>query len=179
MDESAQTPDPRNPVGETPATEYAPPERRARRPWVIAAVVGVIVVIVGAIFGVKALAGGGSSSSASTASQGQAQGNRGRRGTIGMLQSIDGSTLTVATFNRGGGHTNGGGAGAAGGTTTVPPTVPTRFYKGAGGPLSDVKVGARVTARGTPAGDNAVTAERITDTGTMNAGFGGPGGGDG
>jgi hypothetical protein len=48
------------------------------------------------------------------------------------------------------------------------------------GALSDIKVGDRVTAMGTPAGDNTLTAARITDTGAMNAiGFGGGGAGGG
>ena len=147
----------------------------------IAGAVGVVVLAVGGFFGVKALAGG--SSTTSTASQGPgggARGNGARRGTVGTLQSIDGSTLTVATFNRdpNGDRSGGGGASAAGGTTTVTTNGSTKFYKTVSGALSDVKVGDRVTAMGTPAGDNTVTAERITDTGTITAaGFGGPGGG--
>lgn len=185
MDESPQGPGEHDPHGEGGAPDYARPEARSRRPWLIPAIVGVVVLIVGAIFGVKALAGGGSSSSTSTA--GQAQGNRGqgnpaRRGTVGNLQSIDGSTLTVATFARGGnagGASNGAGNGATagGGTTTVITNGSTKFYKTVNGSLSDVKVGDRVTAMGTPAGTNAVTAARITDTGTMADTFGGPGGG--
>ena len=149
----------------------------------IAGAVGVVVLAVGGFFGVKALAGG--SSTTSTASQGPgggARGNGARRGTVGTLQAIDGSTLTVATFNRdpNGNRSGGGGASAVGGTTTVTTNGSTKFYKTVSGALSDVKVGDRVTAMGTPAGDNTVTAERITDTGTMNAGgFGGPGAGDG
>src|SRR5437762_2234039 len=118
MDEPQQVPEPHDPFGEGAAPDYARPEARSRRPWVIAAVVGVIVLVVGGFFGVKALAGGGSPST-STAAQTPANGgpgNGGRRGTVGTLQSIDGSTLTVATFNRGGNDANGG---ATGGTATV------------------------------------------------------------
>ena len=178
MDESQQVPEPHDPYGAAAPPDYARPEKRSRRPWVIAAVVGGIVLLVGGFFGVKAIAGGGSSST-STASQapdGAGRGN-GRRGTIGTLQSIDGSTLTVATFNRGGNDQNGG---AAGGTTTVITNGSTKFYKTVSGSLSDIKDGDRVTAMGTPDGSNAVTAARITDTGTMmNVAFGGPDGGPG
>src|SRR5690242_2906083 len=176
MDESPQVPEPHDPYGDVPAPDYARPEARTRRPWMIAAIVAAAVLVVGGFFGVKAIAGGGSTST-STASQGTGNGpgNGGRRGTVGTLQSIDGSTLTVATFNRGGNN-----AGANDGTTTVITNGSTKFYKAVSGSLSDVKTGDRVTAMGTPDGTNAVTAARIIDTGTMTAdGFGGPGGGQG
>jgi len=179
MDESPQVPEQHDPYGETPAADYARPQPQSRRKWMIPAAIGVVVVAVGGFFGVKALAGGGSSST-STASQAPANGGgqgAGRRGTIGTLQSIDGSTLTVATFNRGGGNgAQTGNAGAAGGTTTVITNGSTKFYKIVSGALGDIKVGDRVTATGTPAGTNVVTAARVSDTGTMTA-FGGPGGG--
>src|SRR5207248_3752394 len=117
MDESQQVPEPHDPYGEGAAPDYARPEARSRRPWMVAGAVGVIVLAIGGFFGVKALAGGGSSST-STASQGPANGGPGngaRRGTVGTLQSIDGSTLTVATFARG----QNNGAAAGGNTTTV------------------------------------------------------------
>jgi hypothetical protein len=176
MDEPQQVPEPHDPDGEGGAPDYARPEARSRRPWAIAAVVGAIVVVVGGFFGVKAIAGGGSSS-ASTASQAPngGSGGGGRRGTVGTLQSIDGSTLTVATFNRGGNEPH---RGAAGGTATVITNGSTKFYKTVSGSPSDIKVGDRVTAMGTPDGTNAVTAQRVTDVGAvMDAGFGGPGGG--
>ena len=177
MDESPQVPEPHDPYGETAAPDYARPQGSSRRPWMIGAAVGVVVLAVGGFFGVKALAGGGSSST-STASQNPANGGgpggAGRRGTVGTLQSIDGSTLTVATFNRGGDN----GTNAAGGTTTVVTNGSTKFYKAASGSLSDIKTGDRVTAMGTPDGTNSLTAARITDTGTMNAALG-PGGGGG
>ena len=171
MDEPQQVPEPHDPYGAAP--DYARPEARSRRPWMIAAIVGVVVLVIGGFFGVKALAGGGSSTS--TASQGPAngaRGNGGRRGTVGTLQSIDGSTLTVATFNRGGNDANN-----AGGTTTVVTNGSTKFYKTASGALSDVKVGDRVTAMGTPDGTNGLTAQRIIDTGTTMEGQVAPGAG--
>src|SRR5947209_7457529 len=181
MDESPQEPESHDPHGESPAGDYARPAPRSRRPWIIGGVIGVVVLAVGGFVGVSALSGGGSSSSTSTAGQapGNGQGNQGRRGTIGMLQSIDGSTLTVATFNRGNDPQGGGNTGnAAGGTTTVITNGSTKFYKTVSGSLSDIKTGDRVTAMGTP-GTNAVTAARIIDTGTMADAFGGPGGGGG
>ncbi len=183
MDEQDSAPEPHDPYGAGAAPEYARPQKGSRRTWMIAGAVGVVVLAVGGFFGVKALAGGGSSTStAANAPTAGGQGGAGRRGTIGTLQSIDGSTLTVATFNRGAGGANGGGGAAAGvgNTTTVTTGSSTKFYKTVSGALSDIKVGDRVTAMGTPAGDNTVTAARITDIGTMNAGgFAGFGGGNG
>jgi len=148
---------------------------RSPRTWIVAAV-ALVVLVVGGVLGANALSGGGSSS-ASTGAQGPGngagQGNPARRGTAGTLQSIDGSALTVATFNRGDNSNN-----AGGGTTTVITNGSTKFYKAVTGSFSDIKAGDRVTATGTPDGTNSVTATRITDTGTMTA-LGGPGGGGG
>ena len=146
---------------------------RSPRTWIVAGV-ALVVLVVGGVLGANALSGGGSSS-ASTGAQGPGngagQGNPARRGTAGTLQSIDGSTLTVATFNRGAGGGNSG-------TTTVITNGSTKFYKAVTGSFSDIKAGDRVTSTGTPDGTNSVTATRITDTGTMTA-LGGPGGGGG
>src|SRR3954451_2396834 len=183
MDEEQQVPERHDPYGGEAAPDYARPQPKSRRTWFVAGAIGLVVLLIGGFFVVKAVAGGGSSSP-STAAQtptGNAAGG-GRRGTIGTLQSIDGSTLTLATFARGANGANGanggGGAGATGGTTTVTTSGSTKYYKTVSGALGDIKVGDRVTATGTPAGDNTVTAARVTDTGTMNgAGFGGPGAG--
>ena len=174
MDESQPEVEPHDAYGAAGAPDYARPQSDARRKWMIPAAIGVVVLAIGGFFGVKALAGGGSSST-STASQTPGAGGpgNGRRGTVGTLQSIDGSTLTVATFARG----QNGGAAASGNTTTVLTSGSTKFYKTVSGAVSDIKVGDRVTANGTPDGTNALTAARITDTGTMNGVFGGPGGG--
>lgn len=181
MDESPQVPEGHDPYGEapSPAPDYAPPEKSSRRTWMIAGAIGVVVLAVGGFFGVKALAGGSSSTSTAAQTPTGAQGGAGRRGTIGTLQSIDGSTLTVATFNRAAGANtqNGNGAGAVDNTTTVTTNGSTKFFKTVSGAFGDIKVGDRVTAMGTPDGTNTVTAARITDTGTMAAAaFGGPGG---
>jgi hypothetical protein len=142
---------------------------------VVAAIVAVVVLVLGGFFGVKALAGGGSSSASTANTQpanGQGRGAGG--GTFGTLESIDGSTLTVATFNRGA-----NGANAGGGTTTVLTNSSTKFAKAVTGSFSDIKVGDRVTSTGTPDGTNTLTASRVTDTGTMTGGFGGQGAGGG
>ena len=147
---------------------------RSPRTWIVAAV-ALVVLVVGGVLGANALSGGGSSS-ASTGAQGPGngagQGNPARRGTAGTLQSIDGSTLTVATFNRGAGGNN-----AGGGTTTVITNDSTKFYKAVTGSFSDIKAGDRVTSTGSPDGTNTLAATRITDTGTMTGAFGGQGGG--
>jgi len=182
MDESPQEPEHHDPHGQPAAPDYARPQESTRRRWMIPAIVGVVVLAVGGFFAVKALAGGGSSTStaAQTPANGGGPGGAGRRGTVGTLQSIDGSTLTVATFNRGAGANNSvNNPGAAGGTTTVITNGSTKFYKTVSGSLSDVKTGDRVTAMGTPDGTTSLTAARITDTGTMTAAFGGPGGNGG
>jgi hypothetical protein len=185
MDEEQQVPERHDPYGGEAAPDYGRPQSKSRRTWFVAGAIGLVVLLIGGFFVVKAVAGGGSSST-STAAQtptGNAGGGVGRRGTIGTLQSIDGPTLTVATFARGAngasGANGGGGAGAAAGTTTVTTSGSTKFYKAVSGALSDIKVGDRVTATGAPAGDNTVTAARITDTGTMNAAGFGVGGGAG
>ncbi|MBV8161412.1 MAG: hypothetical protein JO265_10860, partial [Acidimicrobiia bacterium] len=123
-DPGAQEPDAPSPTQEAhdPYGGLAEPARpqggggwtRSPRIWIIGAV-ALVVLVVGGVVGANALSGGGSSST-STNSQapaaGGGQGTAGRRGTAGTLQSIDGSTLTVATFSRGADN----GSGAAGGT---------------------------------------------------------------
>ena len=142
---------------------------RSPRTWIVAAV-ALVVLVVGGVLGANALSGGGSSS-ASTGAQGSGNGanGQGRQGTFGTLQSIDGSTLTVAILNRG--------ANAGGGTTTVITNGSTKFYKAVTGSFSDIKAGDRVTSTGSPDGTNTLAATRITDTGTMTGAFGGQGGG--
>ena len=168
MDEP-QLPDSHDPYGDLapPLGEQGRPSSgRSRRMWAVAAI-AVVVLAGGAFIGVKALAGGGSSPT-STAAQGPGGNGRrfGGRGTVGTLQSVDGSTLTVATF----GNRDANAGGAGGGTTTVVTNSSTKFAKAVTGALSDVKVGDRVMARGTPDGTDTLTAERITDTGTMQMG---------
>jgi hypothetical protein len=141
---------------------------RSRRTWLMAGL-AVVVLIVGAIVGVK-VAGGGKSSATTASAQNGGQGapgaggRGGGRGTVGTLQSVDGQTLTVATRN--------------GNTTTVITSSSTKFAKAVTGALSDIKVGDRVSARGTADG-TSVAAQRITDSGTTNMGFGGGGFGGG
>jgi hypothetical protein len=177
LDEPHQPQEAHDPYGDMPSR---PPEQRSafwRSPRTrVVAAAAVVVLAVGAFFGVKAMAGGGSSTSAATqgAGNGAGRGNPGGRGTAGTLQSVDGSTLTVAIFNRGANGNN-----AGGGTTTVITNGSTKFYKTVTGSFSDVKAGDRVTATGTPDGTNSLTAARITDTGTMMGAFGGAGGGPG
>ena len=91
-----------------------------------------MLLAVGGFVGLKAASGGGSKS-ATAAAEGGPPGTPGRGGTVGTLQSVDGSTLTVATFN--------------GGTTTVITSASTKFMKAVTGALSDVKAGDRVRAR--------------------------------
>lgn len=143
---------------EPSATPPPPPATKNRRAWWIAAAVAVLVVG-GALLGAKLLSGG-SNASASTRPANAVGGPNGlgRGGSFGTLQSIDGATLTVATFN--------------GQTTAVVTTNSTKFFKSATGALSDIKVGDRVTAMGTPNGTNALTAQQITDQGNAAPGFG-------
>ncbi len=168
----AQPPDDLQPAAPAPAPR---PWFKSPRTW-IAAGVAAVVVIVGGVVAANALGGGGSSeSSANTASQGPGTGGgQGRRGTFGTLQSIDGSTLTVATFAGRNDPTA-----AAGGTTTVLTNGSTTFYKTASGSFSDIKIGDRITATGTPDGTNSLTAQSITDTAAMGVNGPGPGGGFG
>jgi hypothetical protein len=124
--------------------------------WLIAAV-AVVVLALGGVLGVKAATGGGGSSSATASAQnggpgGAAGARRGGQGTFGTLQSVDGSTLTIAGPN--------------GNTTTVLTSSSTKFAKAVTGAVGDIKVGDHVMARGTADGANALSAQRITDTGT-------------
>lgn len=134
-----------------------PPRSSSRRVWVIAGLAAVILAI-GGFAGAKALSGGGSKPATSASPSGGATG-RGGRGTVGTLQSVDGSTLTVASFN--------------GNTTTVLTSSSTKFLKSVTGSVSDIKVGDRVVAMGTPSGTNTVAAQRLSDMGAGGAGFGG------
>jgi hypothetical protein len=151
------------PIGEPPGVEQG----RSRRTWLIAGL-AVVVLAVGGFVGAKVVSGGKSNATtASAQNPGQggpgAGGRGGGRGTFGTLQSVDGPTLTVATRN---------------GNTTVVTSSSTRFAKAVTGAVSDIEVGDRISARGTADGTN-VAAERITDSGTTDMGFGGFGGGGG
>jgi hypothetical protein len=135
--------------------------RRSPRVWIAVAILAVVLAV-GGFFGIKA-AGGSSTKSSTAAAAGPGGGQRGG-GTVGTLQSVDGSTLTISSFN--------------GGNTTVITSSSTKFMKAVTGALSDIKVGDHVAVMGTADGTNAITAQRITDNGTNNnfgaRGQGGP-----
>jgi hypothetical protein len=143
------------PSDEPPGVEHG----RSRRTWLIAGL-AVVVLAVGGFAGAKAVSGGSGATAASAQSAGQNAGAAGGRGTVGTLQSVDGTTLTVATRN--------------GSTTTVITSSSTKFAKAVTGALTDIKVGDRVNARGTADGA-AIAAQRITDSGTLGIAFGGGG----
>jgi hypothetical protein len=131
---------------------------------VIGAAVAVVVLVAGFLV-VKALTGGGGGKTTVASAQTPANngpGGRGFRGggTFGTLQSVDGSTLTVATRN--------------GDTATVLSNSSTRITKSVDGTVGDIKVGDRIVTRGTSSGTDTVTADRISDMGSGTA-FG-PGG---
>src|SRR5205807_3150823 len=125
----------------------------------------VVVLAVGGFLGVKAASGGGSKPTTAAAQGAGGAGGQGRnfggRGTFGTLQSVDGPNLTIATGN--------------GSTTVATTSSSTRFTKTVTGAFSDIKVGDRVVAMGTPNGTNALTAQRITDNGTVDSTFVGRG----
>lgn len=138
-----------------------PPRPRRRLVWPVTALAAAIVAV-GGFAGAKALSGGTSKTSAAP-SRPAAPGRRNRPGTVGTLQSVDGTTLTVASFN--------------GNTTTVLTSSATKFFKNAPGALGDVKVGDRVVAFGTAGGDNTVAAQRLSDMGSSPASSDGRGAG--
>src|SRR6476469_4986734 len=120
----------------SPAPDAAPQppdvsHHRGRRTWVIAGV-AVVVLVVGAFVGVKATSGGSSHATTAAAQGPNDQGGprRGRNGTFGTLQSIDGPTLTAATEN--------------GSTTVATTSSSTKFSKTVTGVFSDIKVGDRI-----------------------------------
>jgi hypothetical protein len=149
-------------ISEPPGVSH----HRGRRTWVIVGV-AVVVLGVGAFVGVKAASGGGSKATTAAAqapADGGQQGTR-RGGTFGTLKSIDGPNLTIETGN--------------GNTMVATTSSSTRFTKTVPGAFSDIKVGDRVIAMGAPNGTDAITAERITDNGTMSGALGEPGRGPG
>src|SRR5438270_1661184 len=96
-----------------PFEEGGASRRLTPRVWISIGVAAVLLAV-GGFVGLKAASGGGSKS-ATAAAEGGPPGTPGRGGTVGTLQSVDGSTLTVATFN--------------GATTTVITSSSTRFMK--------------------------------------------------
>jgi len=129
--------------------------------------VGVVVVVVLALVGLKLV--GGSSSTPDTggaattvpADPGGNQGGRGR-GAAGTIASIDGGTFTLSNPN---------------GSTKVVTGPETTFTATSAGALADIKVGDNLAVQGTTTG-TTVAADRITDTGTVAAGRGGGFGGN-
>ena len=138
-----------------------------------AVVIGIVVVVVlaGAGIGYAVTSGGKKKTPAATVNTGAnpaANGQR-RNGVFGTLASITGDTLLVTDQN--------------GVKTTVHTNSSTVYLTTATGALSDVKVGDRLTAMGTNAGTNQISATRVNDTSGMDAingagnGQGGPPGG--
>jgi hypothetical protein len=153
------------------------PAHRSARKW-IAAGVAAVVVATGAFFGVRSAASN-NSTAAATAPAGGAQGGGfgGRLGgpgggpgiqgdrTIGLLQSDDGSTLTLQRRD-----------GQTVKVTTTASTQVTKVVNGTAQPssVSALTVGEPVIVTGTTGSDGTVAATAIRQGGGPGAG-GGPG----
>ncbi|MDQ6838452.1 MAG: hypothetical protein M3137_09020, partial [Actinomycetota bacterium] len=145
------TPPPATPGGGGGSAEPPPPSKRS-----MGKLVGVgaasLALVAGVIFAVHAAT---SHSGTAAATNGGTNGNRngpgGRGATSGTLASVHGSVLTVTT--------------TSGKKVTVNTSGSTRVTRSAAGTMADVKVGDRVTVRGTSSATNAVAAEQIGDTG--------------
>ena len=132
--------------------------RHRSRAWIA----GVLVVVLAGTFaGFKLTTGTKKPASATTAQS--PSGAAARGGLVGTLASISGDTLIVTT--------------QSGVKTTVHTSSATVFTASVAGSITDVKVGDQVSAIGTSAGTDHITAQRVTDTGTTASG--GPGGGQG
>lgn len=96
------------------------------------------------------------------ANTGGANGRRLGGGTAGTLKSVNGSSLVVTATD--------------GSSVTVKTSSTTTIEKSVTGSIGDVKVGDNVVATGSSTGADALTAQRVVDSGTL-ARDGGPGGG--
>ncbi len=131
-----------------------------------------VVFVVGIALGVRAATSHSSTAAAGNGPNGNRNGPGGRGATLGTLASVHGSVLTVTTND--------------GNKVVVNTSGSTRVTRSSSGTLADIKVGDRVTFRGTSSGTNAVTAEQIGDTGSADQApsggapaAGGPGNGTG
>jgi hypothetical protein len=157
------------------------PRKRSAKTWV-AVGAGVAALTAASVVGINVASSKMSTATAASATNGGPGGQFGGQGGPGgfggqggpgggqggTIASIDGSTITITTRD--------------GSTAKVETSASTTVSKVVTGAVSDIKTGDNVTVMGTSTGDAAVTAARITDTGTVaDAGFGGgqpPAGGE-
>jgi hypothetical protein len=129
--------------------------------------VGAVVIVAGVVIGVRAATSHPHSAAASNRGANAARnGPPGGGGTTGTLTAVNSTVLTVTT--------------ADGRKVTVHTSTDTTVLEVVTAALADVKVGDRVTVRGTASAPGGMTAQQIADTGTLQrrpgAPVGGPGG---
>jgi Domain of unknown function (DUF5666) len=152
----------------TPGPSAEPPKPSARKQW-IAAAVGGVIVIAGALIGMQLMKSDSSGSATPTESNTSASGAAdttqrpaGMPGTRGTITSIDGATLTVENDD--------------GDTVTVTTDDDTTVTKTEEGAVADIAVGDNLLVTGATSGSQTA-AERIVDNGTEELGGGFRGGG--
>jgi hypothetical protein len=162
-----QPADPASPASAAPdASEPRPrPTRPAWIGWAVATLV--IAMVLGGFFGARAFTGksGAAASPAASPTSGgsSAGGLGGRPGTSGTIASMNGASITVTDAQ-------------LGTTVSVTTSSATRVTVTKTVALSDIVKGDSVVVTGTGSG-RAITATRISDSGTRAAGSGGRAGG--
>jgi hypothetical protein len=150
----------------------------ARTGWKQWAAAGVVAAVLAGGVGIAiSLTGGDNadavatqdSAAAAAGDAGTQAGFPGGRGTAGTITSIDGSTLTLEATARDSGDTS---------TVTVETSDETTVSESVEGSLADLEEGDNVLIMGTSA-DGTVTAQRIVDSGDVEATGPGAGGGTG
>jgi len=128
----------------------------------VAAGVAALVIVVGAALGLRAATS--HSSTVAAGDQGPTAAKKGRGGkgaTVGKLGGVHGSDLSVTTKD--------------GRTVTVKTSGSTTVTASVAATLADIKVGDRVTVRGTSSSTTAMTADTISDAGGGRSARGGKG----
>jgi len=126
----------------------------------VAAGVATLVLVVGAVVGLRAATS--HSSTVAGGDQGSGAAKKGRsnkEATVGILAGVHGSDLSVTTKD--------------GRTVTVKTSGSTTVTLSVAATLPDVKIGDRVTVRGTSSAGNAMAADAISDAGAGRPGRGG------
>ncbi len=164
----------------------APTGGSSTKSWVMAGV-GAIVIAGAAIFGINAATSSPTVKSAvagaSTNGPGNGPGNgqanapggfgqggfgNGRRGTIGTVDAIDGTSFTVTALAGPPDQSGSTSGSAASSTIKVTTNDATTITKAVTGTLADVKVGDRIRATGTGSASD-LTATSVNDQGLVSA----------
>jgi len=123
----------------------------------VATGVATLVVVVGAVVGLRGATSHSSTVAAGDQGSGAAKKGRGDKGvTVGTLAGVHGSNLSLTTKD--------------GRTVTVKTSGSTTVTLSVAATLVDLRVGDRVTVRGTSSAANAMAADAISDAGAGRPG---------